>query len=163
MHKNSSIIAGLIIFVGLVSYPFWSNLGRSEGFAAPVLPTEYTECVESREFMRNSHMKLLDHWRDEVVRETKHVYVNSKGVKFNKSLSKTCLNCHDNKEEFCDRCHNSVGVKNYCWDCHNTKAPDGVSPFYTEPATMEEAHGESAGEKTLIQQGVEAAKGVMHQ
>jgi hypothetical protein len=34
------------------------------------------------------------------------------------SLSNTCLDCHSNKAEFCDRCHNYASVSPYCWDCH---------------------------------------------
>jgi hypothetical protein len=28
------------------------------------------------------------------------------------------MKCHDNKEEFCDKCHLYAGVTPYCWDCH---------------------------------------------
>ena len=43
------------------------------------------------------------------------------GKTFDTSLTKTCLGqCHTNKAEFCDRCHNYSGVSSlYCWDCHN--------------------------------------------
>jgi hypothetical protein len=34
------------------------------------------------------------------------------------SLQNTCMQCHPNKAEFCDRCHNYASVKPYCWDCH---------------------------------------------
>jgi hypothetical protein len=30
----------------------------------------------------------------------------------------TCLGCHKNKSEFCDRCHSYSGVDPYCMDCH---------------------------------------------
>ena len=33
------------------------------------------------------------------------------------------LACHKNKEQFCDKCHNSNSVDPYCWDCH--VAPKG--------------------------------------
>ena len=35
-----------------------------------------------------------------------------------KSLTLTCMKCHDDKEKFCDKCHDSVAVTPYCWDCH---------------------------------------------
>ena len=44
--------------------------------------------------------------------------VNKKGKEFEMSLSNTCIECHDNKAEFCDRCHNYASVRPYCWDCH---------------------------------------------
>jgi hypothetical protein len=34
------------------------------------------------------------------------------------SLTRTCLDCHSNKAEFCDRCHTYMAVDPYCWDCH---------------------------------------------
>ncbi|MDX1708870.1 MAG: sulfate reduction electron transfer complex DsrMKJOP subunit DsrJ, partial [Desulfobacterales bacterium] len=61
---------------------------------------------------------LLDVWRDAVVREGKRIYVNPAGKEFNMSLSNTCLDCHSNKAEFCDRCHNYASVRPYCWSCH---------------------------------------------
>ena len=30
----------------------------------------------------------------------------------------TCMSCHTDKAKFCDRCHDTVGVAPYCWDCH---------------------------------------------
>ena len=29
-----------------------------------------------------------------------------------------CLDCHKNKSNFCDKCHDYMGVKPYCWECH---------------------------------------------
>jgi len=41
-----------------------------------------------------------------------------KDVEFDMSLSNTCLSCHTNKAEFCDKCHGYASVDPYCWDCH---------------------------------------------
>ncbi|MGD8893899.1 MAG: menaquinol oxidoreductase, partial [Desulfobacterales bacterium] len=30
----------------------------------------------------------------------------------------TCLDCHEEKAEFCDKCHNYASVSPYCWECH---------------------------------------------
>ncbi|NQT35640.1 hypothetical protein HQ587_10660 [bacterium] len=30
----------------------------------------------------------------------------------------SCLDCHSNKSNFCDKCHNYVAVDPYCWECH---------------------------------------------
>lgn len=121
MHKKSTIITLLVVFVALATYPFWSQVGGDFDGINPELPANYTECVESREYMRSNHMKLLHEWRDEVVREGKRTYVNSQGKEFNKSLTNTCMKCHNNKERFCDTCHKAAGVDNYCWDCHHTR------------------------------------------
>jgi hypothetical protein len=74
--------------------------------------------VEDKTFMRADHMKMLKAWRDEVVREGKREYTAKDGRKFEKSLTGTCLQCHSNKEQFCDRCHNYVGAKPTCYNCH---------------------------------------------
>ena len=121
MNDKNKIIAGLLIFVVIVTFPIWFNMGK----AAPVPEPELTakakaakECVRETAYMKAEHMQLLDEWRDAVVREGKRVYVNSSGKEFNMSLSNTCLDCHSNKAEFCDRCHTYASADPYCWDCH---------------------------------------------
>jgi hypothetical protein len=68
--------------------------------------------------MRPYHMDLLNQWRDAVVRDGDRIYVSSTGERFEMSLSNTCMDCHVSKVNFCDSCHNYVGVSPYCWDCH---------------------------------------------
>jgi len=120
MYKRPVILLGLITFIILVTYPFWSKVGAEKTAMEikPELPVGHTECVESKEFMRSSHMTLLHQWRDGAVREHKRTYVNQKGKEFKKSLVGTCMNCHTSKEKFCDQCHSSVGVTMDCWSCH---------------------------------------------
>ena len=51
-------------------------------------------------------------------------YVAFNGKVYEKSLTGTCLGCH-NKAEFCDRCHAYSGVSSpYCWNCHSEPAID---------------------------------------
>jgi hypothetical protein len=121
MNDKKWITAGIVVFIVAVSFPFWFNMGK----AAPAPQLEYTEkakaakqCVRSKEFMRVEHMQLLDLWREQVVRAAKREYVSPEGKTYNMSLSNTCLDCHSNKAEFCDRCHNYASVTPYCWDCH---------------------------------------------
>ena len=45
-------------------------------------------------------------------------YVNADGKMYNMSLSNTCMDCHSNKADFCDRCHDYASVQPYCWSCH---------------------------------------------
>jgi len=121
MYDKGKVVAGLVIFVLIMTFPFWYNLGK----AAPAPELKLTEkakaakeCVRDTAYMKAEHMQLLDVWRDEVVRNGKRDYVNEKGKHFSMSLSNTCLDCHSNKAEFCDRCHNYSSVNPYCWDCH---------------------------------------------
>ncbi|MEK6678291.1 MAG: sulfate reduction electron transfer complex DsrMKJOP subunit DsrJ [Nitrospirota bacterium] len=124
MNDAGKIIPVLIIFIAIAAFPFYYNMGKVSARPEPKLDTpaiqELTEkqCVESKEFMRANHMQLLNQWRDAVVREGKSIYVSSNGKKYNMSLQNTCMKCHSNKAEFCDRCHKYVSVKPYCWDCH---------------------------------------------
>jgi hypothetical protein len=79
------------------------------------------ECIRPKEIMRAEHMKILDEWRDEVVRDNKRDTLIIGGMEFEKSLQNGCMKCHSNKREFCDRCHSYAGVKPYCWRCHFVK------------------------------------------
>ena len=76
------------------------------------------KCVESKEFMRAEHMKLLNDWRDSAVRDGARLYVNTEGKAYTISLQNTCMHCHSNKVEFCDTCHNYAAVTPNCWGCH---------------------------------------------
>lgn len=119
LHNGGSILAGLVIFLGIVTFPLWFSVG-SKAYSQPKLklPVNEKECIESKEFMRKEHMQLLNEWRDWALRDGKRTYVNSKGKEYAISLQNTCMKCHDNKAEFCDKCHNDAAVSPYCWDCH---------------------------------------------
>ena len=121
MNDKKLITAGLIVFVALVTFPFWYNMGK----ASPAPQVELTEkakaakeCVRDKAYMTAEHMQLLDVWREAVVRQAKRVYTSDTGKTYEMSLSNTCLDCHSNKAAFCDRCHDYASVTPYCWDCH---------------------------------------------
>ena len=128
MYNAGKIIAGLIVFVALFTFPFYYNLGKANAKPEPKIDTPAIlqwekehgkkECVESKEFMRAEHMQMLNNWRDSVVRDGDRIYVSSTGKSFIMSLQNTCMRCHSNKKHFCDQCHNYMAVKPYCWDCH---------------------------------------------
>lgn len=84
-----------------------------------VLPANQKECVAPIETMRARHMQLLIGWREDLVRGGDRTYLAYTGKVYEKSLTHTCLGCHD-KSGFCDRCHAYSGVSEpYCWNCHN--------------------------------------------
>ena len=121
MYDASKIVAGLAVFVVLATSPLWYNQISAAPADKPELqsPTNgSTECVEATEYMRANHMDLLDQWRDTVVRDDVRTYTSEAGKDYNMSLSNTCLDCHSNKEKFCDACHTYSAVTPYCWDCH---------------------------------------------
>jgi hypothetical protein len=123
-YKWGIIALGLLVFIAGMTFPFW--YGRGKPATAPVLSLDTPaicqlkekRCVEDTSFMRTNHMKMLKSWREEVVRDGHRFYTAKNGRIFEKSLTGTCLQCHSNKKQFCDRCHNYVSTKPSCFDCH---------------------------------------------
>ena len=124
MNDKSKIVIGLIIFFAIITSPFWYNMGKAVSVPEPKLSDKAKAakvCVESKEYMKTNHMHILDIWRNEVVRKGNRTYTNSMGKEYNISLSsgeESCLGCHGDKAEFCDKCHTYTSVEPYCWDCH---------------------------------------------
>jgi hypothetical protein len=120
MYDAGKIIAGLIILILLLAFPIWYNVIKGKALIVPdpKIVTKEKQCVESTPYMKESHMQLLDSWRNKVVRENLRLYEGIGGKTYNMSLSNTCLECHSNKDKFCDQCHNYVGVTPTCWNCH---------------------------------------------
>jgi hypothetical protein len=124
MSDKIKVLAGFIIFVCILTVPFWINAGKvSKGAPEPILSDiakKAGSCVEKD--MATAHMQILDVFRDTVVRGTgERIYVNSEGKKFGMSLSTgtdSCLGCHVSKADFCDKCHTYASVDPYCWECH---------------------------------------------
>lgn len=142
MYKGGKIIASLIIFVAILAFPFFYNLGKAN--AGPDIPvvqqSSTTQCVEPAEYMRANHMQLLNQWREAFVQNGKTEYVNSQGKSFEISLQ-SCLQCHstgtvpntggvsnpalNTSDQFCVSCHNYAAVKPTCWSCHS--GPEGAT------------------------------------
>jgi hypothetical protein len=121
MNKKRNIIIGLLILVLIVISPVIYSFATGGNKPRPelTLPEGETQCVEDKEYMNANHMTLLDEWRDLVVREGHETYTSKAyGSSHEMSLTRTCMNCHTKKSEFCDRCHDYTGVNPYCWDCH---------------------------------------------
>jgi hypothetical protein len=118
MYNGGKIIAGLIIFIALVTFPFYTNMGKT--IEVPAAPTAEPDELHIGDIpigqMRAQHMVMLDRWRDEVVRGGKR-YITYDGDEYEKSIQNGCLSCHS-KQEFCGKCHNFAGVNPYCWNCH---------------------------------------------
>jgi [DsrC]-trisulfide reductase subunit J len=131
------IVLGLAVFFGLLLVMVGPNLGRPVPGPDPKLDTpaimklakKDRKCVMPKDYMRTYHMQMLVDWRENVIRsyEPGHpqaddrIFVNPEGKKYLASLSNTCLNCHSNKSQFCDQCHNYVSVVPNCFGCHQDK------------------------------------------
>ena len=124
MSDRVKIYAGLVVFLGLISYPVWHRSAPGATADRPdiVIKTRNAPgkhmCVMPVEYMRSSHVLLLKEWRETVVRTGDRNFMSPDGRHFRRSLTDTCLDCHSNKSSFCDRCHNYVGVRPNCWECH---------------------------------------------
>ena len=121
MYDGGKIITGLIIGLGLFLSPFFYNAGKAFRPPEPELTAKAKEakvCVASTDYMKSNHMHLLDEWRQTVVRNGERYYKSANGKVYYKSLQVTCLDCHSNKSKFCDECHNYIGMKPFCWQCH---------------------------------------------
>ena len=132
MPDRGKVLLGLAIFVILVTFPFWSRLAAGDalpGRAELEYPTNSEACVEETPYMRASHMDLLNQWRDDLVRsgitEYRSTSGPNQGEDYLKSLTKTCLSCHTDRDAFCTRCHDYADVQPTCWECHTT--PGGGS------------------------------------
>jgi hypothetical protein len=128
MGDKGKILLGLAVFVILITFPFWSRAAAGDalpGRAELSLPTNSEACVEDTEYMRASHMDLLNHWRDDLVREGITEYTSTSGANagtsYYPSLTKTCLSCHEDRDGFCMQCHEYADVEPTCWQCHTTQ------------------------------------------
>lgn len=120
MYNSKAIIIGIAIFVIIFTTPFWlSWIGQDyTKTGVQILPGE-TQCIENREFMRADHMRLLNEWRDTALREENREYISAlNGKRWVISLQNTCMKCHSNYSEFCEKCHIANSVYPYCWTCH---------------------------------------------
>ncbi len=119
MYDASKVILGIVVFLALMTSPIWYGaIATDSGPLELAKPVKGDACVEGKEFMRHSHMDLLDTWRNAVVRDGNRMYTNTEGHEFTMSLQNTCLDCHQDKVKFCDECHNKMQVAPKCWDCH---------------------------------------------
>lgn len=128
MYKGGRIIAFAAIFCLVVLSPFMVNAfgapsGPDVSLDTPAINAmENKQCIVSTQDIKDNHMQMLDQWRNDVVREGSRDFTNSSGQVYEKSLDGTCLECHSNRQEFCDKCHDYAGVKPYCWECHDNGA-----------------------------------------
>jgi hypothetical protein len=128
MYDRWKVVTGIVIGLLLFLFPVFYNVGRAAKEPEPVLTEkakEAKECVAPTPFMKSEHMKLLDEWRQTVVRDNEWYYKSANGKIYYKSLRDTCMDCHSNKSKFCDQCHNYMAVAPYCWDCHIAPKENG--------------------------------------
>ena len=97
LYNAKAVTVGIVAFLVVCTSPFWAGFGSSDYTSPKVsLPKDAKECIEDTAFMKAEHMQLLNEWRDQALR----------------------LKCHNDYEQFCDKCHKTNNVEPYCWSCH---------------------------------------------
>ena len=99
----------------------------AQGLAETPFPTihepegEGVKCVHPEEEMRRNHMNYILHQRDETMHQ---------GIRTEMYSLAVCIDCHvepdedgkiarhDEKEHFCNACHEYASVQIDCFECH---------------------------------------------
>jgi hypothetical protein len=114
------ILRVLRLLLAMLAFAGLAAAARAEGrVPLPQLAVDKsTACVAPPEVMRRTHMEMLKHRRDRTVHQ---------GVRGGDESLTRCLECHASKttgaaigapDAFCQSCHDYVGVKLDCFDCH---------------------------------------------
>jgi len=114
------ILRVLRLLLAMLAFAGLAAAARAEGrVPLPQLTVDKaTACVAPPEVMRRTHMDMLKHRRDRTVHQ---------GVRGGDESLTRCLECHASKttgaaigapDAFCQSCHDYVGVKLDCFDCH---------------------------------------------
>lgn len=101
------------VFVVIVLLPVVLSLLRPLWAEEPEVFLEepdarWENCLRDLEYMRFHHMDLLKEARSDVIRN---------GLKGGVTLA-GCGECHHNRDQFCDRCHEKASVSLDCFGCH---------------------------------------------
>jgi hypothetical protein len=130
MNKPRVLIPLLIIVAPLLYSISGFVFGKESADDLPFVevPTDrFEKCVRDTEYMRYRHMELLREIRVKVVRD---------GIRDEMGLDQ-CKGCHENRKEFCNKCHDIANVVLDCYGCHyypetpeagdqeNTESDDG--------------------------------------
>ncbi len=119
-HKKYVIPFILVFLIGFFT-PYWYNAMASSFGYEPKIEKPKGECVEDPKWMTSNHMLLLQQWRTQAIRhgaEGGRTYVSFTYGKVYHASTNTCWECHEDKTKFCDKCHDYIGIKPECWDCH---------------------------------------------
>ncbi|HED30597.1 MAG TPA: hypothetical protein ENN50_02670 [Prosthecochloris aestuarii] len=112
------LITGGIVLAVVMMVSMFSTGGEADtSVTSPVSVQDSSACIASKKYMRSHHMKVLEEWRHDVVREGDRIHETPDGRVFEKSLN-TCLSCHSQNRFFCIMCHQYANVKPTCWNCH---------------------------------------------
>ena len=124
--RRASFAMLMLVLVGLTSLAYAAEeQNAGNGVLLPVIPMgQGDSCVEDTDFMRRNHMDLLEHQRDETMKE---------GIRGKPYSLKECLSCHavngpdaipvtvSSPQHFCRSCHDYAAVSIDCFQCHASR------------------------------------------
>ncbi len=150
--KRLLVLGAVILTTAALAWAGSDDPPKTSGAPKPVITkaVKGEQCVESNDFMRRNHMKVLLHHRDETVLE---------GIRTEKFSLKECINCHASektgsvaasKDDFCVSCHSYASVKIDCFECHSTKPQGSVAMHPLNAETAHYAHKLAAQANTKV-------------
>ena len=124
--RRASFVILMLVLVGMTSLAYAAEeQNAGNGGLLPVIPMgQGDSCVEDTDFMRRNHMDLLQHQRDETMKE---------GIRGKPYSLKECLSCHavngpdaipvtaSSPQHFCRSCHDYAAVSIDCFQCHASR------------------------------------------
>lgn len=61
MYDRGKVLTGLAIFIAIICFPIWFNvINGAERVPLPLKPEGLKKCVRPTDYMRTSHMQLLN-------------------------------------------------------------------------------------------------------
>jgi [DsrC]-trisulfide reductase subunit J len=124
--RRASCVMLMLVLVCMTSLAYAAEeQNAGNGGLLPVIPMgQGDSCVEDTDFMRRNHMDLLQHQRDETMKE---------GIRGKPYSLKECLSCHavngpdaipvtvSSPKHFCRSCHDYAAVSIDCFQCHASR------------------------------------------
>ena len=124
--RRASFVMLMLVLVCMTSLAYAAEeQNAGNGGLLPVIPMgQGDNCVEDTDFMRRNHMDLLEHQRDETMKE---------GIRGKPYSLKECLGCHavngpdaipvtvSSPQHFCRSCHDYAAVSIDCFQCHASR------------------------------------------
>ena len=133
-RENRGVVATALVIIillpfgaSIVGFVIDTNREVPDVFLEKADP-RWESCVRDPDWMRFRHMDFLKETREDVVR---------KGIPGGVTLS-GCGDCHLNRAQFCDKCHEAASVILDCFGCH----------FYPETATERTTAEGTAAERS---------------
>jgi hypothetical protein len=136
VRSRTKALVAIVVAAAAAVTVFAANEASSR-VPKPVVVIERGEkCVEDTDFMRRDHHTLLKHQRIDTVH---------KGIREAGRTLQGCVDCHASRktgsvigspDAFCESCHDYVGARLDCFECHSPKAKPAGKPSARPGAEM---------------------------